>query len=286
MVTFATQDSSMKKFHLVSLFILSCGVGFGQYYQKDIVGPIQSANQWNLLRKNNIHAVKLTSFESNNQPSEGFSVEQKIFDNYARIETYTTTLQNGTSTLTSWYNTNGQLVKTVDTSEDFSSVSTYEYDKDGRISRILNTSSSAGQFTTNEVHLWSYDKAGKPIQMLRIRNGGDTTVYTLIHDEKGNVVEERGVRQQQPEPTFYYYYDDKNRLTDVVRYNLKAQRLLPTNIFSYDASGNLAGMLLVPEGSNDYQRWYYDYDDRGLKVRERAYNKKSELLGKVEYQYQ
>ena len=26
----------------------------------------------------------------------------------------------------------------------------------------------------------------------------------------------------------YYYYDEKNRLTDIVRYNKKAKKLLPT----------------------------------------------------------
>jgi YD repeat-containing protein len=230
--------------------------------------------------------VKLISFESNNQPTEGFSAEQKVLDNCTRIETYTTTLRNGSSTLSTWYNPNGQLMKSIDTSEDFSSISTYEYDKEGRVSKIINTSTSAGQFSSSEIHEWTYNTAGKPVKMLRIRNGSDTTLYTFIQDEKGNVVEEHGLRLEQQEPTVYYYYDDKNRLTDVVRYNLKGQRLLPTNIFSYDASGNVAGMLLVPEGSSDYQRWYYDYDQRGLKVRERAYNKRQELLGKIEYQYQ
>jgi YD repeat-containing protein len=71
-----------------------------------------------------------------------------------------------------------------------------------------------------------------------------------------------------------------------VRYSAKARRLLPTHIFSYNTEGRVAGMLLIPEGSNDYQRWYYDYDERGLKVRERVLNKQQQLLGKVEYTYE
>jgi YD repeat-containing protein len=286
MATFATQDSSMKKFIFAFTGMLLTYAGLAQYYQKDIIEPIRFTSQWMLLKKNNIKSVTLSSYESNNQPSEGFSVEQKVMDNFGRVETYTKTLQNGSSQLTAWYNANGQLIKTEDTSEDFHSVSTYEYDQAGRISRIINTSTSAGQITTSEVHEWTYSAAGKPAKMLRIRNGNDTTFYTFIFDEKGNVAEEHGLRKEQQEPAFYYYYDDKNRLTDVVRYNLKAQRLLPTNVFSYDASGRIAGMLLVPEGSSDYQRWYYDYDERGLKVRERVYDKKQELLGKIEYKYQ
>jgi len=286
MVTFAPQDSSMKK--IISVFFvlfISWSVN-AQYYHKDIVSHVQTVSQWKLLKQNNIRSIKLNSFEANNEPSEGFSVEQKVFDNYGKIETYTKTLQNGPSQLISWYNANGLPTKTIDTSEDYSSTTTYEYSNDGKLIRITNTSSSAGQFSTTEVHQWIYNTAGKPEKMLRIRNGNDTTLYTFILDEKGNVVEERGIRKGQVEPTIYYYYDDKGRMTDIVRYNVRAQRLLPTNMFSYNSSGNLAGMLLVPEGSNDYQRWYYDYDERGLKTRERAYNKRQEMLGKVEFQYQ
>ena len=270
----------------VLLVMFTSLAAFSQYYHKDIIGPLQNVQQWKLLKQNNLQAVKLSSFEANNEPSEGFSVEQKVLDNYSRIETYSKTLQNGSSQLSSWYNQSGLLTKTIDTSEDYSSTTAYEYAPDGKLIRIMNTSSSAGQFSTTEVHEWKYNAAGKPERMLRIRNGNDTTIYSFVVDEKGNVVEEHGVRRAQQEPTIYYYYDDKGRLTDIVRYNVRAQRLLPTNMFSYNASGNLAGMLLVPEGTNDYQRWYYDYDERGLKTRERAYNKKQELLGKVEFSYQ
>src|SRR5256885_14423210 len=101
MATFATQDSSMKKFSFVSLSILISFAGIAQYYQKDIVEPLNSANQWRLLKNNNISSVKVSSYESNGQPSEGFSVEQKIVDNFGKIETYTKTLQNGASQLSS-----------------------------------------------------------------------------------------------------------------------------------------------------------------------------------------
>jgi len=286
MATFATQDSSMKKIVSAILVLLISWCGYSQYYHKDIVGPMQTVTQWKLLKQNSIHSVKVTSYEANNEPSEGFSLEQKVLDNYAKIETYTKTLQNGSSQLSSWYNADGLPTKTIDTSEDYRSTTTYEYKTDGKLSVINNTSTSAGQITSSEIHQWMYNAGGKPEKMLRIRNGNDTTLYTFVIDEKGNVVEEHGKRKGEQEPTIYYYYDDKGRLTDIVRYNVRAQRLLPTNVFSYNTAGNLAGMLLVPEGSNDYQRWYYDYDERGLKTRERAYNKKQELLGKVEFNYQ
>jgi hypothetical protein len=44
-------------------------------------------------------------------------------------------------------------------------------------------------------------------------------------------------------------------------------------------------MLVVPEGSNDYQKWLYEYDDKGLKTKESCFNKKKELMGRIEYSY-
>ena len=41
----------------------------------------------------------------------------------------------------------------------------------------------------------------------------------------------------------------------------------------------------VQEGASSYQKWIYQYDDKGLKTKESCYNKQRELLGHVEYQY-
>lgn len=255
----------------------------GQFYYKDILTVQQTNAQWGLLRSGNVKAVKVQSFEGNNRPSEGWSVEQKITGN--RMTTITTTPTDGRAELTATYNADGRLAQTIDTSEDFHSTTTYEYDAAGRVSAI-NNSSRSGEFTTTELHRWTYDQSGKPTQMLRIRNRTDTTYVTFIYESRNVPVEEHAVRKGIKEPVVYYYYNDKNELTDIVRYNQKARRLLPTHIFAYNADGRMSGMLLIPEGSNQYERWYYDYDDRGLKVRERVFNKQQQLMGKVEYVYE
>ena len=71
-------------------------------------------------------------------------------------------------------------------------------------------------------------------------------------------------RAGQTLPSIYYYYDNDGRLTDIVRYNQKAGRLLPDYVFEYN-SGRLSSMLFVPAGSTDYQKWIYSYDANGLK---------------------
>ena len=84
---------------------------------------------------------------------------------------------------------------------------------------------------------------------------------------------------------FYYYYDDNKRLTDIVRYNVKARKLLPDYIFTYYAKGQLGSMLFVQEGSTDYNKWIYEYNEKGLRTKETCFTKQKELLGKIEYDY-
>lgn len=273
----------MKNILGITVLLLVTLYGQGQFYYKDVVTIQQTNAQWSILKANRVRAVNLRSFEANNQPTEGVSVQQRIAGD--KLITITQSPASGNSELTATYDAAGRLIQTIDTSEDFHSITTYEYDAAGRIANITNIARS-GEFTTTEVHAWSYDAAGKPSQMLRVRNNTDTTYVSFVFDGKDVPVEEHATRKRNKEPEVYYYYDDKNQLTDIVRYSARARRLLPTHIFSYNAQGRVAGMLLVPEGTNEYQRWYYDYDERGLKIRERAYNKQQQMLGKVEFSYE
>ncbi len=122
--------------------------------------------------------------------------------------------------------------------------------------------------------------------MLKIKNGNDTTVVQFILDAKGNIAEERASRRGVVLPAIFYYYDADNHLTDIVRYNERARRLLPIELLEYGEGSRVSSALIVPEeGNSFYQKWYYEYDEKGLKVKDFCYNKEKELLGSVEYQY-
>jgi hypothetical protein len=166
------------------------------------------------------------------------------------------------------------------------SVSEYYYTDKGLPQRIVNVSTSPGQHKEKEEHAWIYDDNGKPEKMLRIKNDADTTYISFVIDESGNIVEENSKRKGVTQASFYYYYDMQNKLTDIVSYSRKAKRLLPIYIFEYNEGGLPATMLVVPEGSDDYQKWYYEYNDRGLKTKETCYNKRKQLMGKIEYEYE
>ncbi len=120
--------------------------------------------------------------------------------------------------------------------------------------------------------------------MIKIRGISDTTFVDFTSDEKGNIIEEKARRGVEALPVVYYYYDNENRLTDIVRYNQKAARLLPDYVFEYN-SDRIFSMLFVPPGSTDYQKWLYSYDNKGLKKEESCFDKKKQLVVKINYTY-
>src|SRR5687768_11837428 len=239
-----------------------------QYYYKDVLLPKQTADQLQRYKTNRIRAVKATSAETGRETVEGLQVDQSFNNNYSEVVTISKSPQMEGTTLITYYNGDGLIGKTVDTTDGASSTTTYTYDASKKLTALVNSSASTGQATEKEEHLWSYNQSGQPVSMLKIRNGVDTTYISFVIDDKGNVVEEKSTRKGKELLPYYYYYDDQNRLTDIVHYNPIAKRLLPDYIFEYDATGKLRSMLVVPPGGNDYQRWMYNYDDRGLKTKE------------------
>jgi hypothetical protein len=261
--------------------------GQAQFYYKDIVVTKQTADRWKLYRANKVRSVRLSSFENDGQPSEGFEGEQEVSSDLSLISTHTKSSRSADSRLMAWYAPDGLPTRTEDTSDTYRSVSGYQYDPAGRLTNIINTSiETDNKVQAEEQHQWHYTAEGKPSSMWKIKNGSDTTFVHFVTDEKGNIAEEHATRNHTELPVVYYYYDADNRLTDIVRYNSRAQKLLPDYIFEYDAGGRPVSMLMVPEqNSSEYQKWVYEYNDRGLKIKESCFNKRRELMGTVEYSY-
>jgi hypothetical protein len=276
----------MKLFISALVSIVLTQVCAAQYYYKDLLLTRQTTAQWKSYKDHKVRSVTLNSSEGDGQPSEGFSVDQQVGNNYAQITTHTQSPGAPETWLFASYFPDGWPAKTLDTSDTYHSTSEYQYDDARHITSITNTSvETDNQLKVTEQHLWRYDANGRPLSMLKIKNNNDTTFVTFTADDKGNIVEEHASRNQTELPTVYYYYDSANRLTDIVRYNQKAQRLLPDYIFEYKEDGRLQSSLVVQEGGLDYQKWIYEYNDQGLKSTESCFNKKRELLGRVVYQY-
>lgn len=269
------------------LLILLTGEANAQYYYKDLVATRLNIAKWQTYKAARVRSVRLTSFEADGQPTEGFQIDETVNPDFSGMTTHTKT-NGSTETWTfATYSPEGLLTSVTDTSDTYRSESAYQYDGQGRLLSITNTSTETDNHVRSvETHLWQYGATGdQPTGMLKIMNGTDTTYVRFVSDEKGNIGEEHATRDGQPLPIIYYYYDDNNRLTDIVRYNLKAQRLLPDNIFEYGDNGKMTSLLAVQEGAASYQKWIYEYNDKGLRTKESCFSKERELLGHIEYQY-
>jgi YD repeat-containing protein len=260
-----------------------------QYFYKDLIATRENTSHWQSYRDNRVKSVTLSSFEADGKPTEGFVGEKRLTDDYSEITTHTKTSGTTDSWIITEYSPQGRVLKNTDTSDTYRNVTVYQYDDRGHIGVITDTSiETDNQLRDVEQHRWTYDAthADKPSSMLKIMNGMDTTYVRFVLDDKGNVVEEHASRHGTSLPVIYYYYDASGRMTDIVRYSARAQRLLPMNMFEYGEDGRMQSMLVVPEeGNSFYQKWYYEYNEKGLKVKDFCYNKEKELLGTVDYEY-
>ena len=280
---------NMKNHFLLLVLLLSTLLKdtSAQYYQKDILNNKQAFADKNLLQEQKIREVMVHSFEGDKSPSKGFFCKKEISKNYRTIATYTKSDISNKSLLTAYYNENGLLVKSIDSSAISSATSTYSYDEKGNVVSILSVARSYDDYfvtTINEERQYKYDKKNKPAQLLRIKNKLDSVLIDFLQDEKGNVTDEIATGKNGKH--YYYYYDDKNRLTDIVQYNVVKAALVPDLIFEYNRQGQVTQMVSVEEGmSNNYYVWQYIYNDEGLKIIEKCLSKERVLLGYFEYEY-
>jgi hypothetical protein len=75
-------------------------------------------------------------------------------------------------------------------------------------------------------------------------------------------------------------------LTDIVKFNLKVEKMLPEFLFEYDENNQISKMTQIPFGSSNYFVWHYAYGEKNLKIADFCYSKKGELQGKTEYSYE
>jgi YD repeat-containing protein len=278
------------KNHFLMLLLLSTAIQINtsaQYYHKDIVNNKQAFADKILLQEQKIRDVMVHSFEGDKSPSKGFFCKKEISKNYRTISTYTKSDISNKSLLISYYDETGLLIKSVDSSSISSATSTYVYDANGNLISILSQSRSYDDdfaTTLSEVRQYSYNGKNKPTQLLRIKNGQDSVLIDFLQDEKGNITDE--IEPGKNGKHYYYYYDDKNRLTDIVQYNVVKAALVPDFIFEYNRQNQVTQMIAVEEGmSGNYYVWQYIYNDEGLKIIEKCLSKERVLLGYFEYEY-
>jgi hypothetical protein len=271
------------------IFVLLAGIAvqaMSQYYYKDLVSNQQAQVEKVVLQQQKIRTIIVHSFEGDKTPSEGFFCEKQISKNFRRMETYTRSYTTGKSLLTTYYNESGQMIQSTDSSEVTVATSVYTYNQDGTIFTIVSNSHSADEdFNTalQEVHQYKYNVKKQPVQMLRVKNNKDSVLIDFILDANGNVTDE--IEPGKNGRHYYYYYDTKNRLTDIVKFNVVLNKLLPDFTFEYNSANQVTQMVAVDEGvSRNYYTWKYVFNE-GLKIIEKCFSKEGDLLGYFEYEY-
>jgi hypothetical protein len=273
----------MKYSGLFLVFLCTFSFCQAQYYYNDIITTQQNNKQYMTLTINNTKQVSAKSFEANNEPTSDFLLEQKITNNNTQITTTTSYPSTGKTISVSQYN-NNKIVKTIDSADNVKTTTTYTYNNKNIISTNTITEDAFMANSSQETHQWQYEN-NVPVKMLLIKNSTDTTIIEFIKDEQGNIAEEHWKKKGSTLEKFYYYYNNKRQLTDVVRFNIKARRLLPDFLFEYNNDGTIAQFTQVPQGSDNYLVWKYLYLPNGLKDKEICFNKKKEKVGTIEYSY-
>ncbi len=275
----------MKALLVTALTFFIFKTSWCQYYYNDIVSLKQSNEIYNTLKRNNIQLVTATSVEADNTPTTGFAYKRQITNNGSLVITDISLEATG-ATETLEYYTNNLLSKSIDSSANVMTTVNYKYNDAGNIDWIeTETDDTSRNMHSIEVHKWFYTN-NIPDSMLRIKDNADTTFVHFKKDDKQNIIEELWIKKNRMIEHYFYYYNDSNQLTDIVRFNTRAQQMLPDFLFAYNNNGVLSQLTQIPQGSSDYVTWQYVYDDRGLKTKDVLFDKHQELLGTVTYTYQ
>ena len=276
----------MKNIPVAVLTLLSFLSSKAQYYYKDVIGT-QNINQLiKLYKDHKVVEVEAIGFDGEGVKNTDFSETHNFLpaNDLLKIST-----RNKTSIDRQNYrfDNRGLLATISDTSSEGVSMTTYSYDNHNNPVMIKNSvTDTEDSIYEVEIHEWFYDPNGKPVKMLRIVNTSDTTEVHFTLDDKGNVTEELPFVKKKSGEKIYYYYDDRSRLTDIVRYNVKARRLLPDYMFEYNTNNQVIQKITTLSTIGlGYLIWRYVFDDKGLKTKEATFNRDKVMTGKIEYSY-
>lgn len=262
-----------------------------QYYYNDILGADETNRQIKIYQANKVKTISATGYDKQGAKANNFSEFQEVKENGMALKISSFNGINKTVVYTRFDN-QGRIINSTDSASGIQNTTMYEYAMDGKITGIKNTTKDfSNDFNQTETHQWLYNSSGKPEKMWRLITTGtpgttDSLEIRFVVDEDGNTAEERTFRKGIETGYLYYYYDDKNRVSDIVRYNAKLKKLLPDFMFEYDDNDRVIQKITTTSSRNlGYLIWRYIFDTKGLKTKEALFNNDKELTGKIEYSY-
>lgn len=278
----------MKKYSFYFL-LLCCSVNVSaQYYYNDIFVAQDNQKTFSKLAQYKISNITIKALDPDGSDAINFYLNQKVDLAERKITTFSKSVFSDASILETLFNKAFQPVSVFDSSDAASTRTLYNYDDSGLLQSMQSTSVQIEQRqnVANELRQYRYNDKGIPVEMIRTKDGQDTISVMLKPSENGLPGEEQWYKDGKKIETWYYYYDEQNNLTDIVRYNSAAGKMLPDYMFGYDANGNMTSKVTVQPVTGAFRIWQYTYNSRGLKTQEIALNKDRKEEGKLLYTYE
>jgi YD repeat-containing protein len=287
---------------LILLCLLLATATQAQFYYNDIIGTAETNSQMKSYLVNKVKTASAVGADRSGSRSNDFSEYHEVRENSTALKS-TSIVNRNKSVIYSRFDNMGRVISMTDSSTTVESITTYEYDAAGRVAKVQNKINDPDNgFVQTETHQWIYNAGGKPEKMWRIVavtgkvNSIDTTEIRFVLDEDGNVGEEHTYLKNYETGYLYYYYDDKDRLSDIVRYNNKSKKLLPDIMFEHDDEGRVIQKTVISyravQGSTtlvvtvpNSLIFRYIYDDKGLKKTEALFNNDKEMTGRINFTY-
>ncbi len=273
------------KWSLLFCILLIGNSLWGQFYLNDIIGLKISQEKYHLMRKNKVKKISANSLEADGSTTKGFILNQELqLDGKKMI----TTIANSASPvekITNIYELS-KLKRTLVHKSSIETTTDYGYDERGFLNKIISTTvDSVRKNPVTETHIWYYQPNGTPARMIKFGNGMDTVNIEFLIDSSGNIIEEYWFKKGKKIETYYYYYSN-NQLTDVVRFNIKANRLIPDYVYEYNQQNQLINMIQISFNGSAVVHWTYSYHSNGLKETETARDKAKNIIAKIIYSFE
>jgi hypothetical protein len=264
------------------------GVANAQFYYQDIFNTIRTENNLDLLKQNKVVVQWVESLDASMESDNDFRCEREILQNYRKMKSKVQSRSTGYSTMMSYFSAKGNLTKTVDSSQNSTTVINYIRDSASKLTEVyLVSQDQKSKYQFTETRRYIYDTKGHIVKMIHFHNDRiqDSSIVNFTLNEKGQIAEEFESGNNVYSQRIYYKYNDQGLLTDVVRYSPSRQKMLPDYMFDYDGDKRIVQMTTVNGQSANYTIWRYTYTALGLPDKEECYGKKKELLGMIKYRY-
>ena len=124
----------MKNILFLSFLLLTLS-SKAQYYYNDIIGTLETNRQMKTYQVNKVRTISASGYDQRNVKASDFVEFQEIKENGTALKI--TTHNNSNNTI--YYNrfdNQGRLISITDSSTDIQSITTYEYDANGRITLV------------------------------------------------------------------------------------------------------------------------------------------------------